>query len=597
MAFSSTLLFVAVVGFVEANRTICTEDLCTWYHDHGEVNTKTRVKPGNVRQSHRYRVKVGFAGEGCFPFNSFVYESMPRNGNGRIYSPWDLPNSHTFRGDDGISIEADEGITMAWSQFVYTRAVDIKIFRSDGWPLPSIADVVIRPTSIRYSLWNSVDGGIVIRIPADPNGRKFSVEFADDLYTYITDGIEYAHFMGMPVGTEPRNALLIFASPPLPSDMVPQMHASNTTTMVPGPINTDDWGTLPILYFPPGIYWLNQAASGDAPKFGENHIRLHQNTHWVHFAPGAFVKGAIEYSTKQNFYATGHGVLSGEHYVYQANPTSFYQAIKSDYNSLRMWGHYSLGGDQTWFCVGPTISSPPFNTMDFYGSSDISVKISDYKQVGAFFFQTDGPEMYPNSEVHDVFYHVNDDAIKTYHSGVTLSRATIWKCHNDPIIQMGWDSREVHDVRIDSLNVIHTRYINSDPYVPSAIIGASPFYQGGTADSRKSISMTISNVICEGRCPALFRITPLQNYENFVVTNVSFPDGLQGSGVGLGQSIIPAARGIRMNLEIDHWTVGGQVVTMSNFQSDSLGQLNIDGSYWGQWKIRERTSAVKNYLI
>jgi hypothetical protein len=26
-------------------------------------------------------------------------------------------------------------------------------------------------------------------------------------------------------------------------------------------------------------------------------------------------------------------------------------------------------------------------------------------------------------------------------------------------------------------------------------------------------------------------------------------------------------------------------VTMWNFQSDALGQLDIDVSYWGQWKI------------
>lgn len=423
-------------------------------------------------------------------------------------------------------------------------------------------------------------------MPSDANGRKFSVEFNNDLYTYRSDGSKYVSSGGSAVGVEPTNALLIFASPFLPADKIPLMNSANTKTMSPGPINNGDWGSSSILYFPAGVYWMNQNQSGHYQAYGQNHMRLSPKTYWVYLAPVAYVKGAIEYSTKQDFYATGHGILSGEHYVYQANPATHYQAKKSDGTSLRMWWHNSIGGSQTWRCVGPTINSPPFNTMDFNGNHQgISVRISDYKQVGAFFFQTDGPEMYPNSVVHDVFYHVNDDAIKTYYSGVSISRITIWKCHNDPIIQMGWTTRSVKGITIDTLNVIHTRYIKSETYVPSAIIGASPFYGSGSVDPSKSISMVISNVVCEGLCPSPFRITPLQSYKNFDVRNISFPDGLQTNRIGIGESLIPAAPGVTMDLRISGWTVGGQRVTMSNFQSDKLGQFNIDVSYWGQWSI------------
>ncbi len=37
-------------------------------------------------------------------------------------------------------------------------------------------------------------------------------------------------------------------------------------------------------------------------------------------------------------------------------------------------------------CHQPTINAPPFNTMDFYGNSDITTLISDDRQVRAFFF-------------------------------------------------------------------------------------------------------------------------------------------------------------------------------------------------------------------
>ncbi|CAO2653804.1 Nn.00g032150.m01.CDS01 [Neocucurbitaria sp. VM-36] len=573
--------FAATVLPRASNTTQCDSSLCTWWHNTGEINTSGRVSNGGVRQSRKYLVQVSKANGNTFS-NSFVYESIPRNGNGRLYSPWDKLGSDTLdlSVDDGISIEPGNNINMAWSQFEYGRDVDVKILARDGSALGSPADVVIRPTSIRYTITSSSDGGIVIRVPKDSNGRKFSVEFKNDLYTYRSDGRNYVDNGGDVVGVEPRNALMIFASPFLPSNMVPSTASGNTKIIEPGPINQGDWGSSQVLYFPPGVYWMNSNRNGDMPKYGENHIKLDQNTYWVHFAPGAYVKGAIEYTTQRDFYATGHGVLSGEHYVYMANPATYYQAVKSDYTSLRMWSHYNLSSNgQTWNCVGPTINAPPFNTMDFYHQPErdipsVTTRISDYKQVGAFYFQTDGPQMYPNSVVSDVFYHANDDAIKAYYSGVSIKRLTVWKVHNDPIIQMGWKARQ------------SLRYRRSETVVPSAIIGASPFYdEGQTIDPSKSISMSVSNVVCEGLCPALLRITPLQNYRDFKISNVAFPDGLQTNSIGTGRSIIPASDGLKLGLTISNWSVGGEKVTMSNYQNSSLGQLDIDASYWGQWKI------------
>lgn len=589
-----TLLFfsAAIIGTAwsaPTNKTHCGNDLCTWWHNSGEINQDTPVQPGNVRQSHRYSVHVSVAGRNDF-LDSFVYETIPRNGNGRIFAPSDAPNSNTLNAsvDDGISIEPSIGLNMAWTQFEYGRDVDLKITTIDGSSLGAPEDVIIRPTSIKYSISSSQDGAILVRIPHDRNGRKFSVEFKNDLYSFRSDGQQYVSSGGDVVGIEPTNALVVFASPFLPSDMIPAMNSENTKTMKPGAINNGDWGSKPILYFPPGVYYLNEDTNGVSGKLGSNHMVLDANTYWVYLAPGAYVKGAIEYTTHASkFYATGHGILSGEQYVYQANVDKGYTSVKSDQTSLRMWWHNSIQGGQTWFCHGPTLNAPPFNTMDFNGDvNSISSRITDYKQVGAYFYQTDGPEIYPNSVVQDVFWHVNDDALKIYYSGATVKHATIWKCLNDPIIQMGWTTRNIHGVTIDTLNVIHTRYRDSNTVVPTAIIGASPFYMGGmTPDPNQSIGLTVSNLVCEGLCPSLVRITPLQSYKDLVVENAAFPDGLLENSIGIGQSIIPAVSGMEMDLKITNWTVGGEKVTMENFQSDSLGQLNIDVSYWGEWSI------------
>jgi hypothetical protein len=477
---------------------------------------------------------------------------------------------------------------MAWTQFEHSKDVDVRILRRDG---QAVGDVVIRPMALPLAVQHTA-GAVVIRVPAHPNGHRFSVEFADDLYTYRSDGNGYTtDGSGEVVGVEPTNALLIFASAFLSDDLIPYPDDPNTKVMTPGSFTVDDIDGAPIVYFPPGVYWI------DSDPLGTAHIKLEPSTYWVYLAPGAFVKGAIEYTTSnKDFYATGHGVLSGEIYVYQANVDQMYKAVKDDVTSLRMWWHRSIQSGQVWHCTGPTISSPPFNTMDLKDGSndreDISVDISDYKQVGAFFMQTDGPQMYTDGTVHDVFYHVNDDAIKTYHSGVTASRLTIWKAFNDPIIQMGWEPRDVHGVSIDSLYIIHTRYRKSETYVPSAIFGASPIYNGEPRlNASMTISMSVSNVICEGPCPGLFRLTPLQNYADFKVTGISYPDGLIGGSVPIGDTIIattedttyPGSEDLSMDLSISDWTVKGEAVTMDN--AATLGQWNINTAYDGQWSI------------
>ncbi|KAL6695372.1 glycosyl hydrolase family 49 domain-containing protein [Trichoderma pleuroticola] len=53
--------------------------------------------------------------------------------------------------------------------------------------------------------------------------------------------------------------------------------------------------------------------------------------------------------------------------------------------------------------------------------------------------QTDGLQLNPSSTMRDVFYHCNNDAIKACHGQVDIERVTVWKIHNDPVDQMGWD--------------------------------------------------------------------------------------------------------------------------------------------------------------
>ena len=69
--------------------------------------------------------------------------------------------------------------------------------------------------------------------------------------------------------------------------------------------------------------------------------------------------------------------------------------------------------------------------------------------------------------------------------------------------------------------------------MPPAIIGVSN--GGGAVDPNITLSVEISDVVCEGVCPALLHILPLQSYR-LTLRGVAFPDGLQSGPIGLGRS-------------------------------------------------------------
>jgi hypothetical protein len=536
-------------------------------------------------------------------YNTFVYESIPRSGNGRRLSP---SNDSVGGNVDGVSIEGDVGINMAWTQFLHKCDVVVKVQRTQQTGPVKPGDVVIRPTLTSYTMY-SEGNDLYIELPYQDIGHRISIEFQDDLWTYrgggndslfaqdlYPDGHNYVseYNSSNPVlGIEPINGLMIFASP-FPDQALAGDEAE-TYTVPQGLVPSLENVTQSNVYFGPGVYWFG----------GDNHAILSETVSWVHLAPGAFVKGAIEYrNTKSPIVkATGHGVLSGEQYVYQANIADGYNNNKSDQTSLRMWSG-ELTENQTWICQGPTIAAPPFNTMDFHGGP--ACKVSDYKQVGAFFWQTDGMQIYPHSEFHDIFYHIGDDGIKSYYSDVRVDRINIWKTTNDPIIQMGWSPRNVSNFTANDLFVIHTRFPGANMVVPTALIGASPSYTDSGANDTASLSSTISNfhinnLHCEGICPSIVRWNMLQNYDNFTIDGVHI-EKFPADDTGIGMSIInqftdqegsPVQLGAdspgNLGLVIKNYTVGGTRVSIekNNWQSDALGKVNIAGSLWGRWTI------------
>lgn len=389
------------------------------------------------------------------------------------------------------------------------------------------------------------------------------------------------------VGVEPLNSLLVFASPFPAPDMVPDPTSPTSLVVEPGlviDVNMTDKNTV---IFNPGVYWFSSVA----------HATLSRSVDWVYFAPGAYVKGAVSFNTiAPTMKATGQGVLSGEQYVYQANIEAGYSNEQSNQNDLRMWsGVSSNDAQQTFILHGVTVNAPPFNSMDFTGDlTTLSLQVSDYKQVGAFYGQTDGLENYPGSIVQDVFYHSNDDTIKIYYSNVKIERITVWKGTTAPTVQMGWASYNLENILVTDVDIIHSRYPSNSSH-PS-LVGLNQLYSQpdetypytANVDNRVR-NVTLANFRSEGISGGLFRICPLETFDSFLMENFWIEE-FSPAVTAIEQSELPQffdattkePVGI-IGFVIQNFTVFTNKTAVTkeagNFDIRSLGSMNIAPVY------------------
>ena len=84
--------------------------------------------------------------------------------------------------DDGITIEAAISMTMAWTSFLYSEDVSVKVSRLDG-SSTAASNVTIRPTTLDYAK-TEVNGDLYITVPYNSRGVRFSLEFTDNLYEF-----------------------------------------------------------------------------------------------------------------------------------------------------------------------------------------------------------------------------------------------------------------------------------------------------------------------------------------------------------------------------------------------------------------------------
>ncbi|MFW6691165.1 family 49 glycosyl hydrolase [Streptomyces sp. MAR4 CNX-425] len=584
-------------------RTADSAELTTWWHDNHEFNTTSPVANDKVRRSSFYDVKVATAAAPTARYDSFAYMSIPRSGKGKI----------GYTKEDGAEFSSAANLTMSWSSFQYSTDVWVDVSLRTDQTISSAGQVRIKPSSLDFPK-ELVDSKTVrVKVPYDAKGYRFSVEFDPQLYTAYNDMSGPANDAGKlttqggggnrAIHTEPRNSMMIFAEPtPTGAEkdrLIPTAASGSIHYPQQGEVTHLNTISEEIVYFRPGTYHMTS----------KYHALLPKQVKWVYLAPGAYVKGAIRFpDDSQGLYKlTGYGVLSGEQYVYEADTNNNYDHLSGASNChascVKMLQFQSSDRQQYLDLQGVTINEPPYHSFVTYGNEQtFQMRVDNYKQVGAWYWQTDGIELYRGSTMKNTFFNANDDVLKMYHSDVTIDNTVVWKNENGPVVQWGWTPRNINNVRVSNTQIIHNRMYWKDVKYNTCILNSSSHWEdmGSTtkADPNAWVkNMTFENITVEGRTNCAIRVFALSSTENIHVKNLNIDawneldpssqvsllkrhSNSSGQKVTLGNETRDS-RG----LKLENYTVGGTVIQKSgdNWAADKLGRIGFDAETWDNW--------------
>jgi hypothetical protein len=582
-----------------------TSALTTWTHQNA-VATSKPLAGDEVRQSQFYDASVTPAKGRKTAYPSFVYMSVPRGGNDKI----------GYTEEDGAEFTSKADYTMSWSSFEYAADVWVNVTLKTGQAITSADQVTIRPTDLglKKRLVNS--STIAVKVPYSKDGYRFSVEFDPQQVTAYNDlsggsGTLTTEKAGnRAVHTEPQNSMLVFANPK-PSakqaaELIPSKRSGSIYRPQAGLVNNLNDISQEIVYFEPGTYYMG----------ADYHAVLPANVKWVYLAPGAYVKGAFRFlhDTQQAYKITGLGVLSGEQYVYEADTTNGYQHNVNEnchVTCVKMLQFESSNTGQALQVHGVTVNEPPYHSFVTYahddagteiGVEDFRMDVANYKQVGSWYWQTDGIELYDDGQMENTFFHANDDVLKIYHNRVKIKNTVIWKNENGPVVQWGWVPRDIDGVTVRNTDVIHNRMYWKDVKYNTCVFNSSSHYEDMGATDRADPATTVQNMTftdtrVEGAVNCAIRAYALSDTENININGLAIDEwndldqasqanklkryaDRTGAKVTIGNEVRDG-NGLRLH----NYTVGGTPIWKAgnNWASDELGRLDFDGDTWDSW--------------
>jgi len=565
--------------------------LQTWWHKDRVSKLDRPVASGDVRQSPFYDVRVSTVADPDHKYEAFTYLSVPRNGAGKV----------GYEDKDGAEFAAQAHLTMSWASFLYSEDAWVLIRLKDGHTLRSVDEIKIRPSELNFEKRLIDEDTVAVHVPYSPDGFRFSVEFDHQLYTAYNDMTGWSgelndQGVGRAIHTEPRNALLIFAEPKLDEEqnrrLVPTEADGSIYYPAEGLANQLDNVSEEIIYFKPGVYYM-----------GWNyHAKLPANVKWVYLAPGAYVKGAFEFEhdNQPAYKVTGYGVISGEQYVYEPDTNNgYHHRVAPDCHGscVKLLRLASSPQQQTLDLQGVTFANPPYHSFVVYGWEDtMAMRVQNLKQVGGWYWQTDGIELYTNGTMKNTFFHANDDVLKMYHSNTEVENTVIWKNENGPVIQWGWSPRNLENVHVKDTFVIHNKMAWKDVKSNTCVLNAAPSWSDTMAppDPTKTVkNLFFENIHVEGATNCAIRLYALANTESVHIKDLhidSWNDldfwSQQSNFKRLSNNLaIGNESWNSRGLKLENYTVGDVHVSKwdDTWRDSAIGRLNFDGELWDSW--------------
>ncbi|WP_168566444.1 glycosyl hydrolase family 28 protein [Crateriforma spongiae] len=363
---------------------------------------------GDSQRSPFYRVEV--QGQ-----PADVYVTRPPAGDGRT---------------DGAAFDRADRRSFSFATFQCGKAVDVKVQKLNG----AFQQVRLRPSrkiGVDFDILQQDAQAGWVKIRVHKPGVKVSVEFIDQHFRQRRD--------------LPRDALLLFADP----------MAEQHEQFLGGPaIDDDDIGYVtpgaklasvqskPVIVFPPGIHRI-----GD--------WKVPEGVQRIHLQGGAYVMGAIDARSVDGLMMTGSGILSGEDFPWRSQHGSDEPVMHDPWKtSIKL---VDVGPD--FKIQGVTLANAPHfvcNTFDHGGT------IRNVKILGSWRWNNDGFDVPRNGIVEDCFVSAFDDAFKLYHDHAVVRNCVVWQMNNGAVFQLGWFGKNVSDVRVSHIDVIHTEYTGTN---------------------------------------------------------------------------------------------------------------------------------------
>ncbi|HFI0640407.1 TPA: family 49 glycosyl hydrolase [Streptococcus suis] len=542
------------------------------------IKSEGAIKDDEIRQSTHYSATVMTGENGENEQDSFVHMSVPRSGIGKV----------GYEKEDGAEFAFNNGMTQSWTSFTYSTDIWVKISLLDGSKIHSADDVTISPNKFSHFEKKMLDDStIAIKIPYVENGIRLSVEFKSEMMNvYAHDGTwgaqdNNSNGADKLVSTEPRHSMIIVATPELSLSDIPTEADGKIQYMEPGRWQEVREDT-DILVIKKGLHYMTNKA-----------IAKLDYVKWIYFEDGAYVKGAFDFQSNPNIYKiSGYGTLSTEQYGYEMSSKTFEYNIAGNegggwvdnIKALRFWAT-----DRTMDIVGLTVANPSYHTMVAYGDEEhFKTNFTQFNQFGAWFWQTDAPEVYGGGTMKDCFIMSNDDTFKLYHSNSTYDNIIVWKEENGPVFQWGWTGRNISNINVSNVVIIHSRmHWNNDN--TGLFNSASNLGDGNFGDRFTIDGLHFKNIRFEDRLNTLVRLHENGNLKNVTVDGVYINNWTETNNDGSTSSTIEhEGSGILENLSIANYYVNGELITFEskNWESHQLGRLNFDVKYWGNWSLK-----------